>query len=115
MRQVPALTRLLGDEHAWVQVRAAIALRSIGAPARGALPVLVALVQDDHEWVRTEALATVAQHATARQALMTLGADVPEAEQRDGTFLTKERQAIAAQLSTTTPRRRDGGIDRINE
>ncbi len=63
VHQVPALIRLLEDEHVWVQVRAAIALRSIGDPARGALPVLVKLVQHEHEWVRTEALASLEQLA----------------------------------------------------
>ncbi len=63
VRQVPTLIRLLDDEQAWVQVRAASALRSIGAPAQEALPLLIPLIQDGHEWVRTEALAALEQLA----------------------------------------------------
>ena len=56
---VPQLTGLLTDEHDWVQVRTATALRSIGEPARGCLPTLMTLVTDEDEWVRTEALASI--------------------------------------------------------
>ena len=73
-QHVAKLTALLNDEHDWVQVRAAAALRNMGEPARESLPVLMALVTDDDEWVRTEALAAVeglaADDATKLDAAM---------------------------------------------
>jgi HEAT repeat protein len=63
--QIPALTRLVGDEHFWVRTRAADALAMLGADAAVALPELVNRVQDQSEWVR----------ASVIRAVQTLGTD----------------------------------------
>jgi HEAT repeat protein len=57
--QVPALTRLLADDHFWVRHRAARALEQLGPAAASAAPVLLPLLHDPHEWVRTAALSAI--------------------------------------------------------
>lgn len=57
--QVPALTRLVADEHFWVRTRAIESLAMLGDDAAVALPELVKRVQDPSEWVRASVIRAV--------------------------------------------------------
>jgi HEAT repeat protein len=57
--QIPALTRLLSDDHFWVRTRAAGALARFGESAKSALPGLLKNVRDSDEWVRVAAIRAI--------------------------------------------------------
>ena len=90
--QVPALIKLVGDNHFWVRTLACDALGAIGEPAKDAMDALTKAVADDEEWVRQAALG----------ALKRIGADAAQmhnaalkAAKQDNSSFGITRQALA--------------------